>query len=38
MLCCDFVVVVVVVVSVGRLCARPYSQGVQAEVVVVSDG
>ena len=28
MLCCNFVVVVVVVVvSVGPLCARPYSQG-----------
>ena len=27
MLCCNFVVAVVVVVSVGPLCARPYSQG-----------
>ena len=38
MLCCDSVVAVVVVVNVGRLCARPYSQGIQAQVVVVSDG
>ena len=38
MFCCDFVVAVVVVLSVGRLCGRPYSEGVEAEVVVVSDG
>ena len=38
MFCCDFVVAVVVVLSVGRLCARPYSQCVEAEVVVVSEG